>query len=66
MAISAPDCTEMSDKYQTPNTPDCMDNSVSSQTLFYEQLPSSLTPSEQPTAEANKSGRKPCFIVSDG
>lgn len=59
------DCIEMSDKDQTPNTPDCMDKTVLSQTLLNEQLPSSLMTSEQPTAEANESGRKPCFIEND-
>lgn len=65
MAISSPGCIEMFDKDQTPNTPVWMDNSVSSQTLLNEQLPSSLMSSDQPTAEAYESGRKPCCIGSD-
>lgn len=60
MAISSPGCIEMFDKDQTPNTPVCMDNSVSSQTLS-----SSLMSSDQPITEAYESGRKPCFIGSD-
>lgn len=55
MAISSPGCIEMFDKDQTPNTPVSMDNSVSSQTLLNEQLPSSLMSSNQPTAEAYES-----------
>lgn len=62
-ASSSPDCTEMSDKDQTPNTIDCKDNTVLSQPSSYE--PSSLMSSEQSTAQPHQSGRKLSFIGGD-
>lgn len=64
-ASSSPDCTEMSDKDQTPNTIDCKDNTVLSQPSSYEQQPSSLMSSEQSTAQPHQSGRKLSFIGGD-
>lgn len=67
MASSSSYCTEMSDKNKTlpPNTPDCMDKAVSSQTSYKEQQTTSPIASEQPTAEPNDSGKKRCFIGGD-
>lgn len=65
IASSSPDCTEMSDKDQTPNISDCKDNTVLSQPSSYEQQPSSLMSSEQSTAQPHQSGRKPSLIGGD-
>lgn len=65
IASSSPDCTEMSDKNQTPKTSDCKDNTVLSQPSSFEQQPSSLMSSEQSTTHPHQSGRKPCFLGGD-